>query len=72
MAKISVGAMIRREIPPGDVPEHARRIQEGFDELWVVEDLPYAGGISQVAAVLDATTDVIVGHGIAPLRSETP
>jgi alkanesulfonate monooxygenase SsuD/methylene tetrahydromethanopterin reductase-like flavin-dependent oxidoreductase (luciferase family) len=72
MANTSIGAMIRREIPPGDVPEHARRIQEAFDELWVVEDLPYAGGISQVAAVLDATTDVVVGHGIAPAPFRNP
>lgn len=64
--------MIRREVPPSDLARHAERIQEGFDELWVVEDLPYAGGISQVAAVLDATTDVIVGHGIAPAPFRNP
>jgi alkanesulfonate monooxygenase SsuD/methylene tetrahydromethanopterin reductase-like flavin-dependent oxidoreductase (luciferase family) len=72
MTRTSVGAMIRRDIPPSVVPEHARRIQEGFDELWVVEDLPYAGGISQVSAVLDATTDVVVGHGIAPAPFRNP
>lgn len=64
--------MIRRDVPPAEVPAHAHRIQEGFDELWVVEDLPFAGGISQVAAVLDATTDVIVGHGIAPAPFRNP
>jgi 5,10-methylenetetrahydromethanopterin reductase len=72
MMRTSVGAMIRRDIPPRDIPEHARRIQKGFDELWVVEDLPYAGGISQAAAVLDATTDVIVGHGVAPAPFRNP
>jgi hypothetical protein len=40
MTKTIIGAMIRRDIPPRDVPEHARRIKTGFDELWVVEDLP--------------------------------
>ena len=64
--------MIRRDIPPSVVPEHARRIQERFDELWVVEDLPYAGGISHAAAVLDATTNVVVGHGIAPAPFRNP
>jgi 5,10-methylenetetrahydromethanopterin reductase len=54
------------------LPEHARLIQKGFDELWVVEDLPFAGGISQVAAVLDATTDVIVGHCVAPAPFRKP
>jgi alkanesulfonate monooxygenase SsuD/methylene tetrahydromethanopterin reductase-like flavin-dependent oxidoreductase (luciferase family) len=72
MTNTSIGAMVRRDIPPSEVPEHARRIQQGFDELWVVEDLPYAGGISQVAAVLDATTDVIVGHGVAPAPFRNP
>jgi alkanesulfonate monooxygenase SsuD/methylene tetrahydromethanopterin reductase-like flavin-dependent oxidoreductase (luciferase family) len=68
----SIGAMIRREIPPGRVLEHARLIQDGFDELWVVEDLPYAGGISQATAVLEATRDVMVGHGIAPAPFRNP
>jgi len=72
MTNTSIGAMVRRDIPPREVPEHARRIQQGFDELWVVEDLPYAGGISQVSAVLDATTDVLVGHGVAPAPFRNP
>lgn len=64
--------MIRRDIPPGRVAEYARAIQNGFDELWVVEDLPYAGGISQAAVVLGATTSVAVGHGIAPAPFRNP
>ena len=62
----SIGAMIRRTVPPSQVVEHALAIQDGYDELWVVEDLPYAGGISQLTAVLAATDSVAVGHGIAP------
>ena len=68
----SIGAMIRRDVPPGAVVEHARLIQDGFDELWVVEDLPFAGGISQATAVLAATRDVVVGHGIAPAPFRNP
>jgi alkanesulfonate monooxygenase SsuD/methylene tetrahydromethanopterin reductase-like flavin-dependent oxidoreductase (luciferase family) len=33
---------------------------------------PYAGGISQAAAVLEATTHVIVGHGVAPAPFRNP
>ncbi len=62
----SIGAMIRRDVPPGIVVEHALAVCDGFDELWVVEDLPFAGGVSQAAAVLAATEGVAVGHGIAP------
>ncbi len=58
--------MIRRIVPPTQVVAHAQAIQRGYDELWIVEDLPFAGGISQLAAVLANTKDVHVGHGIAP------
>lgn len=68
----SIGAMIRRDVPPDRVAEFARLVQRGLDELWVVEDLSFAGGISQAAAVLDATTGVVVGHGIAPAPFRNP
>lgn len=72
----AIGAMILRTIPPRDLIEHSRAIAPGFDELWVVEDLGYAGGISQVAAVLDATSTaapgLVVGHGIAPAPFRNP
>ncbi len=67
-----IGAMIRRDIAPEDVPAHAANIGPAFDELWVVEDVPFAGGISQIAAVLAATNDVVVGHGIAPAPFRNP
>lgn len=62
----TIGAMLRRDVPPSELVDHALRIQQGYDELWVVEDLPFAGGISQAAAVLAATDGIAVGHGIAP------
>lgn len=74
----SVGAMLRRDVPPGSLREHARAVAPGFDELWIVEDLPYAGGISQAAAVLEATAGIdvgdgpIIGHGIAPAPFRNP
>ena len=67
-----IGVMLKREVPPSDLIAHARRHRHGFDELWVVEDLPYAGGISQAAAVLASTADVVVGHGIAPAPFRNP
>lgn len=68
----SIGALIRRDIPPSKVAAHARAVQDGFDELWVIEDLPFAGGISQAAAVLAATDEITVGHGIAPAPFRNP
>lgn len=68
----NIGAMIVRDIAPSSIVEHALRIEAFYDELWVVEDLPYAGGISQAAAVLAATQSVTVGHGIAPAAFRNP
>lgn len=64
--------MIRREVPPEDEVAHAQFLAERFDEIWIVEDLLFAGGISQLGAVLAATEDVIVGHGIAPAPFRSP
>lgn len=69
---VSIGAMIRREIAPEDEVAHARFLADRFDEIWIVEDVPYAGGISQVSAVLDNTENVMVGHGIAPAPFRNP
>jgi len=67
-----IGAMIRRDIPPEQILDHARSLAPHLDELWVVEDLPYAGGISQMTAILEATSNVMVGHGIAPAPFRNP
>ena len=63
--------MILRETPPEDEVALAVGLAPHVDEIWIVEDLEYAGGISQIAAILEATKaaghgEVVVGHGIAP------
>ena len=59
--------MLPRDLDPTRVLEFARRTEElGFDELWVVEDLGFRGGIAQAAAVLAVTTRIRVGIGILP------
>ncbi len=68
----NIGAMIRRDIPPERMAGHAAVIQTGFDELWVVEDLPFAGGVSAAATALAVTHSGIVGHGIAPAPFRNP
>ncbi|QGQ18070.1 LLM class flavin-dependent oxidoreductase [Cellulomonas sp. JZ18] len=63
----AVGVMLPRDLDPTQVLAFARRADElGFDELWVVEDLGFRGGVAQTAAVLAATTRVRVGIGILP------
>lgn len=64
---LSVGVMLRRDLPAADVIPFARRADElGFDELWVVEDLGFRGGLAQAGAVLAATERIHVGIGILP------
>ncbi len=62
----TVGAMVMRHIAPELVPAHVKRFDGRFDELWIVEDCFYAGGISQLTAVLNTTSQSKIGHGIAP------
>jgi alkanesulfonate monooxygenase SsuD/methylene tetrahydromethanopterin reductase-like flavin-dependent oxidoreductase (luciferase family) len=59
--------MFRREQPPERLVAYAGRVEDaGFDELWVVEDCFYMGGIAQAATALAATNSITVGLGIAP------
>ncbi|NQX29743.1 LLM class flavin-dependent oxidoreductase [Microbacteriaceae bacterium VKM Ac-2854] len=63
----SVGALLPRDLPASEILDFARRAERlGFDELWVVEDLGFRGGIAQAAAVLAATERIRVGLGILP------
>jgi 5,10-methylenetetrahydromethanopterin reductase len=65
-----IGVMLPRDLPANRVLPFARRADElGFDELWVVEDLGFRGGIAQTAAVLAATERIRVGVGILPAAS---
>lgn len=64
----SVGVMLPRDLAPARVLPFARRADElGFDELWVVEDLGFRGGIGQAAAVLAVTGRIRVGIGLLPV-----
>lgn len=68
-----VGVMYDRALPPRGLAEFARAVEAaGADELWVVEDLGYAGGISAAAAALAATSRIVVGIGVAPAPFRNP
>ncbi|QHC74376.1 LLM class flavin-dependent oxidoreductase [Rathayibacter sp. VKM Ac-2805] len=68
----AVGVLLPRDLPASEVLGYARRAEElGFDELWVVEDLGFRGGIAQAGAVLAATERIVVGIGILPAAVRT-
>lgn len=63
----ATGVMLPRDLPAGRVAEFARRADAlGFDELWVVEDCFFRGGIAQAAVALAVTERIHVGVGILP------
>ncbi|MFG2693416.1 LLM class flavin-dependent oxidoreductase [Kitasatospora sp. NPDC048407] len=62
-----VGVMLPRDLPAHDLIPYARRAEQlGFDELWVVEDLGWRGGVAQAATALAVTDRITVGIGIMP------
>lgn len=68
--------MVLRTTAPEHEVAHAVALAGLVDELWIVEDLPFAGGIAQAAAILEATSGLdsppVVGHGIAPAPFRNP
>lgn len=70
---IETGVMFRREQDPSTLIAYAQRVEAmGFDQLWVVEDCFYHGGIAQVAIALAATSRLKVGMGINPAVARNP
>jgi alkanesulfonate monooxygenase SsuD/methylene tetrahydromethanopterin reductase-like flavin-dependent oxidoreductase (luciferase family) len=72
VTKERIGVMFDRDQRPEDLPAFAAAAERaGADDLWVVEDLAWAGAISSAALALTATTRLRVGIGImpAPLRN---
>jgi 5,10-methylenetetrahydromethanopterin reductase len=67
------GVMFRPEWPPEELPAFARRAEDdGFDELWLVEDCFLAGGPTMAAAALAATSGISVGIGLMPVALRNP
>ncbi|GAB3737756.1 LLM class flavin-dependent oxidoreductase [Amycolatopsis oliviviridis] len=68
-----LGVRIPRELPAARLKDLARRAeQEGLDEVWIVEDCFYAGGIATAATVLAATEKITLGIGIMPAVARNP
>lgn len=72
-ARPRIGFMVDRDRPPEDLPAFAAAVDDaGADDLWVVEDLGWAGSISAAALALAATRRLRVGIGIAPVPLRNP
>ncbi|WUH92717.1 LLM class flavin-dependent oxidoreductase [Streptomyces sp. NBC_00433] len=73
MTNVRIGVMYDRDWAPEGLPAFAREVEAlGVDDLWVVEDLGWNGGISAAAVALGATQRIRVGIGIAPAPLRSP
>ncbi|MFF7069612.1 LLM class flavin-dependent oxidoreductase [Streptomyces pseudovenezuelae] len=73
MTNVRIGVMYDRDWAPEGLPEFARQAEAlGLDDLWVVEDLGWNGGVSAAAVALGATERIRVGIGIAPAPLRSP
>lgn len=63
-----------RDLPPEQLVPVARALDDldRLDDLWVVEDLGWTGGISSAATALAVTSRLRVGIGIAPAPLRNP
>ena len=65
--------MFRRERPPEELVPFARFVDGlGLDELWIVEDCFWAGGLTAVGAALAVTDRIVVGMGLVPAVVRNP
>ncbi|WP_333770624.1 LLM class flavin-dependent oxidoreductase [Streptomyces sp. IBSBF 2435] len=73
MTNVRIGVMYDRDWLPEGLPGFAREVEAlGVDDLWVVEDLGWNGGVSAAAIALGATERLRVGIGIAPAPLRSP
>ncbi|MEV0824311.1 LLM class flavin-dependent oxidoreductase [Nonomuraea rubra] len=68
-----LGVMFDRGLPPEQLIPFARALDEtSVDDLWVVEDLGWTGGLTSAATALAVTSRLRVGLGIAPAPLRNP
>ena len=70
---LRLGIVFRRDYPQSALPAFARQAEAGgFDELWLVEDCFYGGGIALATTALASTQTIFVGLGIMPAVARNP
>lgn len=61
----SVGVVLGGQMGPSKIPSHAHLAEDlGFQEVWLLEDLWFTGGIAGASAALASTRSIPVGVGV--------
>lgn len=69
----SIGVMLPRDIAAGDLVGFVQSAETlGFDEIWVVEDCFFRGGVAQAAIACAVSSSLTVGIGILPAALRSP
>jgi 5,10-methylenetetrahydromethanopterin reductase len=69
----SLGVVFPARAPAEELPAFARRAeQQGYTEMWVVEDCFLSGGLAMAATALAATERIHVGIGLLPALVRNP
>jgi 5,10-methylenetetrahydromethanopterin reductase len=64
---IPIGVVVPPDLPAGEFITYVKEAERhGFDQLWVVEDCLFRGGVAQAGVALAMTTTITVGLGILP------
>lgn len=72
-SRAPIGIVAPRDLPAAQFRDFVTTADRaGFGELWVVEDLSYAGGFAQTAAALAWSEHLHVGIGILPAAVRNP
>ncbi|MFY1690535.1 LLM class flavin-dependent oxidoreductase [Plantactinospora sp. WMMB782] len=73
MGQMPIGVMYRCDNAPEQLPAYARLVERlGYDELWVVEDCFFGGGVSSAAVAAAVTDRLRIGIGILPAAFRNP
>jgi len=68
-----LGVMFDRDRPVRELPGFCRELEAaGLDDLWLVEDLTWAGSIATAATALATTERLRIGIGVAPAPLRNP
>jgi alkanesulfonate monooxygenase SsuD/methylene tetrahydromethanopterin reductase-like flavin-dependent oxidoreductase (luciferase family) len=70
---IPIGVVVPPDLPASEFIAYVKEAEShGFDQLWIVEDCFFRGGVAQAGVALALTNTITVGLGILPAGARNP